>query len=408
MVDIIIIGAGASGIFSAISAHQKNPTARILILEKTTKSLAKVKISGGGRCNVTHACFDASQLILNYPRGQKELNSTFSQFSVVDTLHWFKSHGVPTHAEEDGRIFPKTNSSQSIIDSLLGELEKFQIEIKLQTKVVNIEKLADHFVIRTENNEFISKNIIVSMGGHPEMRHYQYLLNMGLNIIPPAPSLFTFNIPNSPFKGLEGISLENTQVKIINTQISYTGPLLITHWGLSGPVILKCSAWAARTLQEMNYEYEVNLNFIPQLTQEEALNLMLHYKTEQSKNLVYKAKCFTIPNRLWERLMQICDIVATTRWADISKKQIFQVIQILAVHKINCLGKTTYKEEFVTAGGVDLKEINMKTMECKKIPGLFFCGEVMNVDGITGGFNFQHAWSSAWIAGQHTKVSLQS
>ncbi|MEO8148989.1 MAG: NAD(P)/FAD-dependent oxidoreductase [Bacteroidia bacterium] len=398
---IAIIGAGAAGIFSAITCAETNPHAKVFVFEKSSKLLAKVKVSGGGRCNVTHACFDKNVLVQNYPRGARELKSPFSKYFTLDIIKWFETNGVKLKTEADGRMFPVTDDSQTIIECLLQKAHKLNIVIKTNYGISSVEKKENVFELTFQSGEkFNCDKLIIASGGHPELKSYDWISKLGINIIPPVPSLFTFNIPDSPFKGLKGTGFNSCKVKIIKTKLEETGPLLITHWGLSGPVVLKLSAWGAIALKEMNYDFTVTLNFLPDMNEEKQREYFLQLKSSSPTKKISNTKFETLTNRFWERLCNLSNIGDDLNWASINKQQLNALIQNTVNHQLHVKGKTTFKEEFVTAGGVDLKEVDMQTMQSKKIAGLYFAGEVLNVDGITGGFNFQNAWSTGWIAGR--------
>jgi predicted Rossmann fold flavoprotein len=403
--DTIIIGGGASGIFAGISCKTHFPNSSVLVLEKSTKLLSKVKISGGGRCNVTHSCFEIKELILNYPRGSKELRNVFSSFDASDTIQWFESRGVPLKTESDGRIFPTSDISQTIIDCLLKECQKLDIEILLKHQVENISKNnVGIFVLNVNKNQsFYGMNVIIATGGYPKLTSYHWIEHLGIKIIEPVPSLFSFNAVKSPLAGLEGLSFD-ASFSIKGIRLNITGPAIITHWGISGPAPLKLSAWAALELYIKKYEYELNIHFCPQWNQSEIQNELMNFKSTNGKSKINKANPFKIPNRLYERLLIISGIDIQKNWGDVNKKEIATLVLNITQFKIQCSGKTTYKEEFVTAGGIDLKEINLSTMESKKTQGLFFTGELLNIDGVTGGFNFQNAWSTGWIAGSNIRI----
>ena len=398
MKEIIVIGGGAAGFFAAINCAIKNPNYKITILEKTTKLLSKVKVSGGGRCNVTHQCFDNSELVKNYPRGNKELQQVFSKFNVQDTLAWFKQQGIELNVEEDGRMFPTTNNSQTIINCFLQLTQQLNIKIITSCEVFAIKHFNNQFQLKTNTLQLTADSVICSIGGHNKEGHYQFLKNLGHNIVSPLPSLFTINLPtNTIKKELQGISVQNAQVKIENTKLNYTGPVLITHWGLSGPAVLKLSAFAALQFFNLNYTTNILVNWAYPLTLIEVEEELKTIQKQKHKALPYSATHFNLPKRLWEFLCVNSTITTEKPWAEITKKQLQNLAQNLC-HSIYAMqGKTTFKEEFVTCGGVNLKEIDFKTMQSKLVPNLFFCGEVIDVDGITGGFNFQNAWSTAYI-----------
>ncbi len=403
--QIAIIGGGAAGIFSAITCAETNPHAKIIVFEKNNNLLSKVKISGGGRCNVTHACFDNDVLREYYPRGKKELRNPFLQFSTKETIEWFQKHGVKLKTESDGRIFPKTDDSQTIIDCLLQKIYQLRIHIKMRSGISSIIKRETGFELTLQNKEkFLCDKVIVATGGNPEIKNYEWLTQIGINIISPVPSLFTFNIPNSPFKGLEGISVNPCSVKILSTSLQQTGALLLTHWGVSGPAVLTLSAFGARVLKEMNYQFSISLNFFPAKTEKEVEEYFHQLKKEHPTKTIINTKIDVLSQRLWERICTISEIGDDVRWVNLSKQQMQKILRTIFHCELFVQGKTTFKEEFVTAGGVDLKEVEMKTLESKKISGLFFAGEILNIDGVTGGFNFQNAWTTGWIAGKNAAL----
>ena len=396
---IIVIGGGASGFFAAINAAINFPYAKIIILEKSNKILAKVRVSGGGRCNVTHHCFENNELIKNYPRGEKELRQVFSQFSVQDTIDWFLKRGVKLKVEQDGRMFPESNTSDTIINCFLQEAQKYNIDINLNEEVLSIENLEDTLQVKTSKQTYNANSVICSIGGHNQEKNYAFLKQCGHTIDELIPSLFTLNLPQSHIKELMGLSVKNGTVKVIGTKHQYTGPVLITHWGLSGPAVLKLSAFAAYDFFKLNYQAGISVNWTGTLNEEalkEELSLQLG-----SKALIVNTPLFEIPKRLWEYLVLRTDIATSKPWIELGKKQLNKLAQVLCNDVYDMHGKTTFKEEFVTSGGINLKEVNFKTMESKKVPHLFFCGEVLNIDGITGGFNFQNAWSTAWITAKN-------
>jgi predicted Rossmann fold flavoprotein len=358
-------------------------------------------VSGGGRCNVTHHCFENSELIKNYPRGSKELRQVFSRFSVQDTIDWFKQQGVVLKTEEDGRMFPYSNDSQTIIDCFLDLSKKLNIQIMTQCEVFNIQKNDSEFTLKTNKNIYKSDVVICALGGHNKSGSYDVLKNLGHTIDSPIPSLFTLNLPHESIKKeLQGISVKNAQVLIEGTKLNYSGPVLVTHWGLSGPAVLKLSAFAAKEFFDLNYLAKIRVNWV---YPEKALTILEGLKQlqkEKHKSLPYSNSAFDLPKRLWEYLCEQSEIPTHKPWAEISNKQLNKLAEMLVNSSYRMEGKTTFKEEFVTCGGVNLKEIDFKTMQSKLVPHLFFCGEVMNIDGITGGFNFQSAWSTAWVCAQ--------
>lgn len=393
---IIIVGAGAAGFFAAINMAEFNKDLDITILEKTSKVLQKVKVSGGGRCNVTHACFHPSELIQYYPRGQKELLGPFHTFMTGDTMEWFENRGVPLKIEEDGRVFPISNSSQSIIDCFERLRKKHSIKIALNQNVTRIDKTDQHFRIQTKSSQFEAEKLLVTTGGNT--RIWAELNRLGHHLIDPLPSLFTFNIKNSVLQDLPGISVPDALVSIDDLGLESQGPVLITHWGVSGPAILKMSALAARKLAVMEYQFSFTINWL-NLKSSRVFDLLQEQKRNNPKKIVFNKSPFReIPNRLWMKLVSSSQINQNQNWSDISLKQFDKLSQQLTATRLNSHGKTTFKEEFVTAGGVDLKEINFKRFESKLIPDMYFAGEVLNIDGLTGGFNFQNAWTGAFIA----------
>ncbi len=397
-VDVIVIGGGAAGFFSAINYKLFHPDKNVIILEKTSKLLSKVFVSGGGRCNVTNSCFDNKVLIKNYPRGEKQLQQVFSRFSVEDTINWFKNHGVLLHTEADGRMFPVSNSSNTIINCFLNLCNELEIKIITHCEVLQILP-GNTFEVKTTTDSFICKNIICSIGGHPKENAYQFIKELGHTIVKPIPSLFTINLPSENIKKeLQGISVENAKVSVENSKLNYTGPLLITHWGLSGPAVLKLSAFAAEFFYNTDYKNNIIINWLPHFKQQELQELLLQQKQNNSKAFPYSSPQFKFPKRLWEYLLQKAHFNKDVNWANVPDKWVNKLCELLQNDIYKMEGKTTFKEEFVTAGGINLNEINFKTMESKIINGLYFCGEVINVDGITGGFNFQAAWSTAFVA----------
>jgi predicted Rossmann fold flavoprotein len=398
MYDLIVLGGGAAGFFTAIVAAEKNPGLKILILEKSTKLLAKVRISGGGRCNVTHHCFEPTPLSRHYPRGQKELKQLFRKFQASDTVAWFENRGVKLKTEPDGRMFPLTNNSQTIIDCFLREAEKFGIEILTSMEAESIEK-AKTFDIRCRNGgHFSSRKVVVATGGNPHSEAYAWLGAHGHSIARPIPSLFTFNDSAKEFTDLMGLSVADAEVKIAGTKLSSRGAVLLTHWGLSGPAIIRLSAWAAEHLHEANYNFTALVNWTGHQTEDDLRNLLRMKIQSEGARRVLNQPLFDIPKRLWERLSILAGVGEKMVWAETPSKALNRLIEFLIRCPFSIRGKTTFKEEFVTCGGVELNEIDLSTMESKKVPGLFFAGEVLNIDGETGGFNFQSAWTTAFIA----------
>lgn len=407
--DVVIIGGGAAGFFAAINTALQNPELQIIIVEKSDKLLSKVKISGGGRCNVTHHCFENGLLVKNYPRGEKELRPIFNEFNPEDTLNWFKNYGVEMVAESDGRMFPKSNSSQTIIDCFLSLTHQLGIKIFTQFGIDEIIKEDNLFILKDKNtgNQLKANKVLIATGGFPKENQFKFISNLGHKIISPMPSLFTFNLPGNPITQLMGLSVNPVSVKIKDFKTESTGPLLITHWGLSGPAILKLSAFAARFLGEKNYEFEFRVNWLNNINFDACRELLIKIKNSHNKGEIANYKPEVIPARLWDFFLnKIVQIAPGKKWGEISNKELNQLTETLTNYQFNAKGKTTFKEEFVTCGGVDLKEINLKTMESKLVKNLFFAGEVINADGVTGGFNFQNAWSTAFIASKALSTKM--
>ena len=396
--DIIIIGGGAAGFFSAINIVERNPKLKVAILERGKEVLSKVRISGGGRCNVTHACFEPNELVKFYPRGEKELRGPFHQFCSGDTIEWFENHGVELKIEDDGRMFPVSNSSQTIIDCFQEAVKKLKIDVLTNHSVQELYKTETHWKITTTQDVFTCEKIVMATGSNPKI--WELLQNVGHSIIEPVPSLFTFNIKDSRIKELPGIATQ-VSVKVNGTKLESTGPLLITHWGMSGPAILKLSAWGARILHDKNYQFYIEVNWLNDIDIQDAELLLKDLKQEHAKKTVSKKSPLDLQNRLWESLVLASNIGNETKWADLSKNQLQNLANQLTKSTFQVNGKSTFKEEFVTAGGIDLKEINFKTMESKLHSNLYFAGEIVNIDAITGGFNFQNAWTSGYIVAQN-------
>lgn len=399
MKRIAIIGGGAAGFFTAANLGEKlgNQT---VIFEQSSTPLQKVRVSGGGRCNVTHACFDPRELVEFYPRGKKELLSVFNKFQPGDTMEWFESRKVALKIEEDNRIFPISNSSMTIIECLLNQVEKNKVEIRLSEGINKIEKKESHFLVHTKSEVYSFDTIIFTPGSSG--KSMDILRNLGHSIVRAVPSLFTFNIKDNRLKDLMGVSFEHAEISIPELKMDSEGPLLITHWGMSGPGILRLSAWGALELNRLNYMFEIQINFI-QKEKEECIDFLNEFKIEHAKKTVYKMNPFSFPKRFWHRILEVLNISEEMVFSHLTKQQIQQISEELTegVYKVN--GKSTFKEEFVTAGGVDLKEINFKTMESKIVPNLFIAGEILNIDAITGGFNFQACWSEGFLISEFLK-----
>jgi predicted Rossmann fold flavoprotein len=419
--DVIIIGGGAAGFYASIHIAEANPRLKIAIFERGKSVLEKVKVSGGGRCNVTHAEFDPVELIRNYPRGAKELLGPFHTYCSGDTVAFFEKRGIGLKIEPDGRMFPTSNSSQTIIDLFVKETERLGIQVLRHSSVLDFRPISESEIgkgwqVKTIKATYSAKKLLVATGSNPKI--WSLLEQLGHTIEPPVPSLFTFNIKDERIAGIPGVST-HAQVEIlakraINPKItiklksqkadqilmSAQGPVLVTHWGLSGPAILKLSAWGAKLLNEFNYSFKIRVNWLPEYNKGSVLPYLMEIKEMESKKTVLRTKAIAIPRRLWTNLVRASGIDGETHWASVNKVQLQGLADQLSACEFQVTGRSAFKEEFVTAGGVDLKEINFKTYGSKLLPNLFFAGEVINVDAITGGFNFQNAWTSAYIAAQ--------
>ena len=394
--DLVVVGGGAAGIFGAIQAAEAHPKLKILVLEKSQNLLSKVKISGGGRCNVTHACFEPSELVNFYPRGQKELRGPFHQFMCGDMISWLEEHGVTTKIEADGRIFPTTNSSQTIIDCFLDLCSQYGIQIQKQEAVLDLIPSSTKWTIVTKINNYLASNILFTTGSSPQS--WKLIERIGHTNVTPVPSLFTFNIKDPLILDLQGISFPEVVLKTTQAQLSSLGPLLITHWGLSGPAILKMSAWGARQLSQSEYKFTLTINWVNE-SMETIVHKLRQQKEDSPGQLISKTNVFNLSKRFYLRLLQLCHL-GQSKWGPLSNQELNNLAESLGNYPLQVTGKSTYKDEFVTSGGVELKEINFKTMESKVVPGLYFAGEVLDIDAITGGFNFQAAWTTAYIAGK--------
>lgn len=400
---LIVIGGGAAGFFCAVNAARLHPGLRVTILEKSNKILSKVRISGGGRCNVTHACFEITEMSRRYPRGGNFVKKAFHQFFTTDTIQWFEERGVELKAEVDGRMFPVSNSSQTIIDCLLREAGKFNVEIKTGMEVKELQPKDTGIQVTCSNAENIFADYVcVACGGYPKSSMFEWLTRTGHSFEEPVPSLFTFNIPagmqGSAIKQLMGVSVEKAIVKITGTKLEQEGPLLITHWGLSGPAVLRLSAWAARELKSRNWEFGIIVNWLPGTTEQELIKRFQVLRFEIASQKMINRNPFGLPQRLWEFFLDQASIDKEKRWADLPAKDQNKLIKSLCGFQFSIKGKTTFKEEFVTAGGIKLGEVDPNAMMSRKVPNLYFAGEILDVDGITGGYNFQHAWTSGYIA----------
>ncbi len=392
--DLVVIGGGAAGFFAAINAAMLNPKLKIIILEKSPKVLQKVKISGGGRCNVTNIISKPQELIKNYPRGEKFLENPFNEFTSKDTVSWFKNQGVDLKVEKDGRIFPVSNSSQTIIDCFLDLCKKYSIIIEVSTDVKSFQQSDNLWTVKTSENGFLTKNILVATGSSPA-----FLKNLAENsfeIANAVPSLFTFTVGNKEICQLSGLSVSDAKVGILGSGSAKTGPLLITHWGFSGPAVLKLSSHAAVILNDLNYDFILCVNWINRSSTQINESLK-NLSSEAGKRNVISHNPFDLPSRLWKFLCNKAEIREFQNWAECGKKQFNNLTAVLSNDTYKVVGKSTNKDEFVTAGGVEMAEINLSTYESISHKGLFFAGEVLNTDGYTGGFNFQAAWTSGFL-----------
>ncbi|WP_228236274.1 NAD(P)/FAD-dependent oxidoreductase [Allomuricauda sp. M10] len=417
MFDVIIVGGGAAGFYAAIHIAEKAPHLKIAIFERGKSVLAKVKVSGGGRCNVTHGEFSPKELTLNYPRGEKELLGPFHKYAPIDVMAFFEERGVSLKIEEDGRVFPVSDSSQTIIDCLMGESSKLGVQVLKNSSVKAFQKVDEGWQVTTMNKHYYAKRLLLTTGSNPKI--WEQLQAMGHQIVPPTPSLFTFNINDERLNGIQGVSThaalevmpkrmftsdrEELGLKSLSKEepvLLSEGPVLVTHWGLSGPAILKLSAWGANILNDYHYSFRIRVNWTPEYTTESMEAYLREIKGVDAKKTVLRTHAVDIPKRLWAKLVQAANIGQEDRWADLTKEKLQKLSEQLTASTFKVDGKSTFKEEFVTAGGVDLKEINFKTFESRIHPTLYFAGEIINVDAITGGFNFQNAWTGAYLAAQ--------
>ena len=397
--QLIVIGGGAAGFFCAVNAARMDRSLKVTIIEKSNKLLSKVKVSGGGRCNVTHACFDIAEMSKRYPRGQHFVKKAFHQFFTTDTISWFEERGVKLKTEDDGRMFPITDSSQTIIECLLKEANKFGVEILMNKEVKSLSMINGEWTIKLSDSRLLTSDYVcIASGGYPKSSMFDWLKELGHTIEEPVPSLFTFNLPKHPITKLMGVSVEKAKVKIQNSKLEEEGPILITHWGLSGPAVLRLSAWGARELKIKNYELRININWLPDYNEETLRKKMQELRNTNASQKIINKNSFGLPSRLWEFFAEQSGIKNEWRWADLPLTEQYKFIKNLCSYECEVNGKTTFKEEFVTAGGIKLNEVDANTMMSKKVTNLFFAGEVLDVDGITGGFNFQHAWTSGFVA----------
>jgi predicted Rossmann fold flavoprotein len=410
--QIVVVGGGAAGFFGAIAAAEAHPQAQVTLLEAGRQPLSKVRISGGGRCNVTHACFEPALLVQNYPRGNKALRGAFSRFQSQDTVNWFTSRGVRLKTEADGRMFPTTDNSETIVECLNHFADKAGVEIRTGVPVVAVKQTTipfkqqliscPAFELTLKSGERLQSDRLLLATGS-SLQGYQIAKSLGHQIEPPVPSLFTFNVLDPELRELAGISVESVKARLLLSDtkpLEQTGPLLITHWGLSGPAVLKLSAWGARVLHDCRYRATFQINWLPQFDPDQLRQQLLAAKTEQPRRSIANYCPLPFPRRLWQYLALRSGIEAEAQWANLSKKQANQLVEALTQSQYAIEGKGAFKEEFVTCGGVRLKEVDFKTMESHCCPGLYFAGEILDIDGITGGFNFQSAWTTAWLAGR--------
>jgi len=400
-VKIAVIGGGASGFMAAITAKQTNPNTRVTIFEKTDKVLSKVRISGGGRCNVTNATFSVSQLVKNYPRGGKQLKKSFNLFNTNHIIKWFEEKGIKLKTEADNRMFPESNTSETIVNCLVETAESLNIRISYKSKVSKLTPSKKGVELEINKELLLFDKVIVASGGSSNKEGLDWLKNLGYRIVNPVPSLFTFNLVDKSICKLMGLSLPNVTTSIQGTKLKNEGALLITHWGLSGPAILKLSAWGANELAKSSYNFSVGVNWLG--INEEELRLEFD-KITSSRKLVYKNNPFEVPRRLWHFILNKLEISEDQIWGDLKKKSKNKLINTLINDKFEVKGKTTFKEEFVSCGGIDLSDVDMNTMESKLHKGVYFSGELLNIDGITGGFNFQAAWTTGYLAGKNSAI----
>lgn len=398
--QIAIIGGGAAGFFAAIHAKENHPESTVTIFEKSKKVLAKVKISGGGRCNVTNGCTDIKVLSEAYPRGNRKLRKAFGSFNTKHTMEWFESRGVALVTQDDNCVFPVSQNSQSIIDCFLKEIKRLEIKIEMSKGVKRLEPLGEQIELTFSEETLVFDKVIVATGGSPKRSGLDWLENLGHQIEEPVPSLFTFNMPNESIRELMGIVIENPSVTIQGTKLKSDGPLLITHWGMSGPAILKLSAFGARILSEMNYEFKTQVNWINVQNTDLVLDELKAIVADHPNKILANFRPYMLRERLWHYLIERCGLSKQSTWGQTGKKALNKIVNILTNDVYEVSGKTTFKEEFVTCGGVSLESIDFKTMQSKACPNLYFAGEVMDIDGITGGYNFQAAWTTAFVAGK--------
>jgi len=413
---LIVIGGGAAGIYCAVNAARLCPDLRVTVLEKTGKLLSKVKVSGGGRCNVTHACYDITEMASRYPRGGRFVRKSFYRWFTTDTIEWFRQRGVELKAEEDGRMFPVTDSSQTIIDCLMREVNEYGVEVWMHTEVKDIRVagqgggLAEgrcFQVALADGRELAADFVCIACGGYPKSGMFDWLRRLGHAIEEPVPSLFTFNMSGDPITGLMGVTVPDAQVKIAGSGLAERGPLLVTHWGLSGPVVLRLSAWGARELAGRAYRFGIRVNWMGDRNEQQVREWFQQIRFDWAARQVGSGNPFGFPQRLWEYWLSAAGIAAGVRWADLAARDQNKLVSLLSAGEFSVSGKTTFKEEFVTAGGVRLAEVDPVTCQSRKVPGIYFAGEILDVDGITGGYNFQHAWTSGWIVADSVVMAVR-
>lgn len=404
---VAVLGGGAAGFFGAIACAEANPRQPVYLLEKSPKLLSKVRISGGGRCNVTHACESAAQLVQHYPRGGRQLKEAFRQFGVADTIAWFAERGVVLKTEADGRMFPTTDSSETIARALEDAARRAGVRVLARTAADEVTTLPEGgFSLRLSGEgsaaigpELRVGHLLVATGGNPKSAAYDWLRALGHSIAEPVPSLFTFNVPASPLRELPGVSVPHARVVLAGEKLQYEGPLLVTHWGVSGPAVLKLSAWGARRLHELSYHGTALISWVPTYTDDTLRAWTQAFRLDNGKKQVTAHPQFGLPTRLWRTLVAEAGIGADARWNEVPAKAQNRLLELLLRTPLQVRGKTTHKDEFVTCGGIPLSEVNLATMESRRVPGLHFAGEVLDIDGVTGGFNFQAAWTTGFLAG---------
>ena len=407
--DVVIIGGGASGYFCAANLAELCPDLRVVILEKNSRVLQKVRVSGGGRCNVTHLCPEVKHLLKNYPRGNPEANAEMRAFGTDDTVEWFARRGVLIKAEPDGRMFPMTDDSETIIDCLERACRDGNVQVETGCEVVAIHPQPEGgFILDTKNGPgYQARYVCLATGGQPKLEQFGWIARLGFEVVPPLPSLFTFNLPGHPIRDLMGVSVPEAVVRLMGTPLKASGPVLVTHWGLSGPAVLRLSAFGARVLADMDYNYTIQVNWLPHWEQNELRAFLHQHRQQQGRRQISTQPEPWLPQRLWEFLVMECGINPDWQWGNLPAKNQNLLAEALCSYRLEAKGKTTYKEEFVTTGGVALNEVNMGTLQSKKHPGLYLAGEVLNVDGVTGGFNFQHAWASGIAVARHVAKTAQ-